>query len=259
MKNQTVLITGASEGIGHEFCRIFAEKGYDLVIIARNENKLNEMKSHLSENKNIKVHVIVKDLSKPDAAKEIYSIVKAENINIDILINNAGFGIYNNFWETDYEKEQQMYYVNIMALAGLTNLFAKEMMNNGGGKILNVASTAAFQPGPTMAGYYASKAFVLNYSKAINFEMKDKGVQVSTLCPGPTSTEFQKRAKMEDLNLFKKGLTMTGKEVAQIGYNGLMKGKAVIIAGAMNKLSAMMAKHSPDAIILRVVKKLQSK
>ncbi len=133
------------------------------------------------------------------------------------------------------------------------------MVNRGGGKILNVASTAAFQPGPTMAGYYASKAFVLSYSQAVDFELRKKGVQVSTLCPGPTITEFQIRANMEDLNLFKKGFTMSAEEVAQIGYNGLMKGKPVIIAGAMNKISAMSSKISPSKVSMKIVNWLQSK
>ena len=152
-----------------------------------------------------------------------------------------------------------MLQVNIMALAELTILFAKDMVNRGGGKILNVASTAAFQPGPTMAGYYASKAFVLSYSQAVNFELKKKGVQVSTLCPGPTITEFQNRANMEDINLFKKGFTMSAKEVAQIGYNGLIKGKPVIIAGSMNKISAMSSKISPSKISMKVVNWLLTK
>ena len=257
--NKIALITGASAGIGLEFAKIFAKEKYDLVISARNETKLTELANEIKNKHNVNVKVIPKDLSKQNAGKEIFNELKNENINIDILINNAGFGIFDNYWNVELNDEQNMLQVNIMALAELTNLFAKDMVNRGGGKILNVASTAAFQPGPTMAGYYASKAFVLSFSQAVDFELREKGVQVSTLCPGPTITEFQIRANMEDLNLFKKGFTMSAEEVAQIGYNGLMKGKPVIIAGAMNKISAMSSKISPAKVSMKIVNWLQSK
>ncbi len=257
--NKTALITGASAGIGLEFAKIFAKEKYDLVITARNETKLNELANEIKNNHNVNVKVIAKDLSKQNAGEEIFDELKNENIVTDVLINNAGFGVFDNYWDVELQDEKNMLQVNIMALAELTNLFAKDMVNRGGGKILNVASTAAFQPGPTMAGYYASKAFVLSYSQAVDFELRKKGVQVSTLCPGPTITEFQIRANMEDLNLFKKGFTMSAEEVAQIGYNGLMKGKPVIIAGAMNKISAMSSKISPSKVSMKIVNWLQSK
>ncbi len=257
--NKTALITGASAGIGLEFAKIFAKEKYDLVITARNETKLNELANEIKNNHNVNVKVIAKDLSKQNAGEEIFDILKNESIVTDVLINNAGFGVFDNYWNVELQDEKNMLQVNIMALAELTNLFAKDMVNRGGGKILNVASTAAFQPGPTMAGYYASKAFVLSYSQAVDFELRKKGVQVSTLCPGPTITEFQIRANMEDLNLFKKGFTMSAEEVAQIGYNGLMKGKPVIIAGAMNKISAMSSKISPSKVSMKIVNWLQSK
>lgn len=257
--NKTVLITGASAGIGLEFAKIFAKEKYDLVITARNETKLNELANEIKNHHNVNVKVIAKDLSKQNAGKEIFEQLKNENVITDVLINNAGFGVFNNYWDVELQDEKNMLQVNIMALAELTNLFGKDMANRGGGKILNVASTAAFQPGPTMAGYYASKAFVLSYSQAVDFELRKKGVQVSTLCPGPTITEFQIRANMEDLNLFKKGFTMSAEEVAQIGYNGLMKGKPVIIAGAMNKISAMSSKISPSKVSMKIVNWLQSK
>jgi len=257
--NKTVLITGASAGIGLEFAKIFAKEKYDLVITARNETKLNELANEIKNHHNVNVKVIAKDLSKQNAGKEIFEQLKNENVITDVLINNAGFGVFNNYWDVELQDEKNMLQVNIMALAEITNLFGKDMVNRGGGKILNVASTAAFQPGPTMAGYYASKAFVLSYSQAVDFELRKKGVQVSTLCPGPTITDFQIRANMEDLNLFKKGFTMSAEEVAQIGYNGLMKGKPVIIAGAMNKISAMSSKISPSKVSMKIVNWLQSK
>jgi len=257
--SKTALITGASAGIGLEFAIIFAKEKYDLVITARNGTKLNELANKLKNNHNVNVKVLTKDLSKQNAGKEIFNELKNEKIVTDILINNAGLGVFDNYWNIELQDEQNMLQVNIMALTELTNLFAKDMMNRGGGKILNVASTAAFQPGPTMAGYYASKAFVLSYSQSVDFELRKKGVQVSTLCPGPTLTEFQIRANMEDVNLLKKGFTMSAEEVAQIGYNGLMKGKPVIIAGAMNKIIVMGSKISPSKVSMKIVNWLQSK
>ena len=256
---KTALITGASEGIGYEFVNIFAKEGYDLVITARNEIKLKEIANEVQNKHNIKVKVLPKDLSKQFVSEDIFNEVKNENINVDVLVNNAGFGIFDNYWKVDHKKEREMLQVNIIALVELTNLFAKDMVHRGGGKILNVASTAAFQPGPTMAGYYASKAFVLNYSQAVDFELRKKGVQVSTLCPGPTITQFQIRANIEDVNVLKKGFTMSAEEVAQIGYNGLMKGKPVIIAGAMNKIIVMSSKISPSKVSMKIVNWLQSK
>lgn len=257
--SKTALITGASAGIGLEFAIIFAKEKYDLVITARNGTKLNELANKLKNNHNVNVKVLTKDLSKQNAGEEIFNELKNEKIVTDILINNAGLGVFDNYWNIELQDEQNMLQVNIMALTELTNLFAKDMMNRGGGKILNVASTAAFQPGPTMAGYYASKAFVLSYSQSVDFELRKKGVQVSTLCPGPTLTEFQIRANMEDVNLLKKGFTMSAEEVAQIGYNGLMKGKPVIIAGAMNKIIVMGSKISPSKVSMKIVNWLHSK
>lgn len=256
--NKTALITGASEGIGLEFAKIFARAKYNLVITARNETKLNELASEIKNRNNVNVKVVAKDLSKPNAGEDIFNELKNENIVTDVLINNAGFGMFDNYWNVELQDENNMLQVNIMALAELTNIFAKDMMNRGGGKILNISSTAAFQPGPTMPGYYASKAFVLRYSQAINFEMRKKGVQVSTLCPGPTRTEFQIRSKMNETNMFKRKFAMSAEEVASIGYKGLMKGRSVIIAGGLNWLAAMASRIAPSKISMKVVNWLLS-
>lgn len=256
--NKTALITGASEGIGLEFAKIFAKEKYDLVITARNETKLNELANDIKNKSDVNVRVVVKDLSKQNAGEEIFNKLKNENIVADILVNNAGCGMFDNYWNVDLHDEKNMLQVNIMALAELTILFARDMGNRGGGKILNVASTAAFQPGPTMPGYYASKAFVLRYSQAINFEMRKKGVQVSTLCPGPTITEFQIRSKMNETNMFKRKFAMSAEEVASIGYKGLMNGRSVIIAGGLNWLAAMASRIAPSKISMKVVNWLLS-
>ena len=257
--NKTALITGASEGIGLELAKIFAKEKYDLVITARNETKLNELANDIKNKSDVNVRVVVKDLSKQNAGEEIFNKLKNENIVADILVNNAGCGMFDNYWNVDLHDEKNMLQVNIMALAELTILFARDMMNRGGGKILNVASTAAFQPGPTMPGYYASKAFVLRYSQAINFEMRKKGVQVSTLCPGPTITDFQIRSKMNETNMFKRKFAMSAEEVASVGYIGLMKGRSVIIAGGLNWLAAMASRIAPSKISMNVVNWLLSK
>jgi short-subunit dehydrogenase len=257
--NKTVLITGASEGIGLEFAKLFAKEKYNLVITARNETKLNELATEIKNQNNVNVKVLVKDLSKQNAGQEIFNELKSKNIDIDILINNAGVGVFDNYWNVKLQDEINMLQVNIMALTELTILFAKDMVNRGGGKILNVASTAAFQPGPTMPGYYASKAFVLRYSQAINYEIRNKGVQVSTLCPGPTITEFQTRAKMKETNMFKRSFAMTAEEVALIGYKKLMKGRSVIITGGINWLAAMASRIAPGKISMRVVNWLLTK
>jgi short-subunit dehydrogenase len=256
--NKTALITGASEGIGLEFAKIFAREKYDLVITARNETKLNEIAIELKNKNDVNVRVVAKDLSTQNAGEEIFNELKNKNIVTDVLINNAGFGVFDNYWNVELQDEKNMLQVNIMALAELANIFAKDMMNRGGGKILNVASTAAFQPGPTMPGYYASKAFVLRYSQAVNFEMRKKGVQVSTLCPGPTITEFQIRSKMNETNMFKRKFAMSAEEVASIGYKGLMKGRSVIIAGGLNWLAAMASRIAPSKISMKVVNWLLS-
>lgn len=251
--NKTVLITGASAGIGLEFAKKFAKEKYNLVITARNESRLNELASEIESKNNVNVKVLTKDLSKQNTGEEIINELKNENIAIDILINNAGLGVFDDYWNVEWRDEKSMLQVNIMALAELTMLFAKDMVNRGGGKILNVASTAAFQPGPTMPGYYASKAFVLRYSQAINYEMRKKGVQVSTLCPGPTITEFQIRANMNETNMFKRKFTMSAEKVALLGYEGLMKGRSVIITGHLNWLAAMVSRIAPSKISMKVV------
>jgi len=257
--NKTALITGVSAGIGLEFAKLFAKEKYNLVITARNETKLNELANEIKNKHNVNVRVLAKDLSKQYAGEEIFNELKSENIVTDILVNNAGLGVFDNYWEVDLQDEKNMLQVNIMALAELTILFVKDMLKRGGGKILNVASTAAFQPGPTMPGYYASKAFVLRYSQAINYEMRKKGVQVSTLCPGPTITEFQTRAKMDNTNMFKRKFAMGAEEVASIGYEGLMKGRSVIITGSQNWLAAMASRIAPSKISMRVVNWLLTK
>jgi uncharacterized protein len=187
----TALITGASNGIGLELAKIHASKGDDLVLVARNKTKLDELKTELENQYTIKVYTIGKDLSGFNAAQEVYDETTKQNIQIDYLINNAGFGDFGMFTETDWNKEFQMINLNITTLTQFTKLYLQDMVKRRSGKIMNVASTAAFQSGPTMAVYCATKAYVLSFSEAVNNEVSDQGVTITTLCPGPTESGFQ--------------------------------------------------------------------
>ena len=255
---KTVLITGASSGIGYEFAKIYAKKGYNLVITARRKNNLDRIKQELeSFDTLICVDIIVLDLSKQNSAKELYEVVKQRGILIDTLINNAGFGVYGNFIETDIEKEIDMIELNIKSLVVLTKLFLKDMVSRNNGTIINVASTAAFQPGPLMSVYYASKSFVLSFTEAIRNEVRDTNVNISVLCPGPTDTEFEKSASLEESSLFTKLKVMKPEKVAIIGYKGINRNKSVIIPGILNNILITFNKITPRALVINIVRKLQ--
>lgn len=234
---KTVLITGASNGIGKEFAQIFAEKGYNLVLVARSESKLNSIAKEFETKYKVRVTVLTQDLSKTNIASKIYSEIKDRGIIIDILINNAGFGDFGFFIDSDLRKITEMINLNITTLTELTSLFVKDMVKRNSGKILNIASTAAFQPIPKFAAYAATKSYVLHFTEALHYELKDTDISVSVLCPGPTSTGFEKRAKAEKSNIFKNG--MDAKVVAKIGYKGLMQNKMTIIPGFKNKLMSL--------------------
>jgi len=257
--NKTALITGASGGIGLDLAELHASKGGDLVLIARSIEKLEEIKAKFEQQYKVRVHVIDKDLSVPDSAKEVYDELKQQNISVDYLINNAGFGVYGMFAETDWEKELQMINLNITSLTHLTKLFIGDMIRNGGGKIMNVASTAAFQPGPLMAVYYASKAYVLSFSEAIGNELSGKPVTVTTLCPGPTVTGFQNAAKINESRLVKGRKLPTSKEVAEYGYNAMMKGKSVAVPGLLNSLLIFGVRFFPRSFVVKAARFVQEK
>ncbi|MCC6371271.1 MAG: SDR family oxidoreductase [Bacteroidia bacterium] len=258
MKN-TALITGASNGIGLELARVHASKGGNLVLVARSIDKLNALKTELETTYKISVYTIGKDLSRKNAAQEVFDELAKKNITVEYLMNNAGFGDYGMFYETDWNKEEQMINLNVTALVHFTKLFVKSMAANGKGKILNVASTASFQPGPGMAVYFATKAFVLSFSDAINNELSDKGVTVTALCPGATASGFQEAAAMQGSKLFEGKKLPTSKEVAEYGYAAMLKGKAVAIHGFMNMLIATSVRFSPRPIVLKITRKLMQK
>lgn len=253
----TTLITGASNGIGLELAYINAEKGNNLVLVARNWKKLQEIKADIELKYESSVSIISKDLSVKDAALEIYNEVKLLQVKVDYLINNAGFGDFGFFAETHWEKEQEMINLNITALTQMTKLFLKDMISRRHGKILNLASTASFQPGPKMAVYFATKAYVLSFSEAIANEVKEYGVTVTALCPGPTTSGFQSAASMDDAKLFKDKKLPTAKEVAQYGYDAMIKGKTVAIHGFMNTVLATSVRFLPRNLIVKIIRKLQ--
>ncbi len=255
----TALITGASNGIGLELARTHASHGDNLVLVARNLAKLNEIKVELEQRYHIKVYNIGKDLSQPNAAQEVYDETKQQNIQVDYLINNAGFGDFGLFYETDWNKELQMINLNITTLTQFTKLYLRDMVTRRSGKIMNVASTAAFQSGPTMAVYYATKAYVLSFSEAIDNEVRDKGVTVTTLCPGATESGFQAAAAMEESALVKGRKLPTSKEVADYGYKAMMKGKTVAIHGLMNAIMANAVRFLPRAWVVKITRQVQDK
>lgn len=255
----TALITGASSGIGLALATIHASKGGNLVLVARNKEKLDELKVQLEKQYGVTVYTIGKDLSIHNSAQEVYEETKRQNIHIDYLINNAGFGDYGMFVETDWIKEQQMIQLNITTLTQLTKLYMQDMVAHHGGKIMNLASTASFQPGPTMAVYFATKAYVLSFSEAVNNEVRNKGVTITALCPGLTESGFQAAAAMEESMLVKGRKLPSAQEVAEFGYKAMMEGKPVAIHGLLNTVMANAVRFLPRSVVVNVIRRVQNK
>lgn len=255
--HQTILITGASNGLGLELAKIFARKGFNLVLVARNEEKLLLLKSELETKHNINAEVFVKDLSKKDAALEVFQFVEEKNIAIEILVNNAGFGDHGKFETSNWQKQSEMIHLNILALTQLTHLFLPLMVKRKSGKILNLASIASFMPGAMMSVYYATKAFVLSFSEALAEELKNSGVTVMALCPGPTKTGFEQKADLEESGLFAKFKIADAQEVAAFGYRKLMRKKVIAIPGFLNNLMINTAKFMPRKLVRNIIFRIQ--
>ncbi len=248
-----VLITGASQGIGLEFAKIFAAEGYHLVLLARDEARLSQIADELSARHGVTAKVMAKDLSSASAAREIFDELQRGQIPISILINNAGFGHQGAFTEIDLQRHVDLIQVNVTSLVQLTHLFLKPMLARREGRILNVASTAAFVPGPFLQTYYASKAFVQSFSYALANELEGSGVTVTSLCPGLTRSQFQARAGLKRSQTF---FMMESDTVARIGYRALMTGKPMVIAGWMNKFTIALARNAPRRWVASVVKQM---
>jgi uncharacterized protein len=241
----TALVTGASAGIGLELARLLAADGHKIILVSRDETKLQALAVELRAAGSADVRVIPADLSRPNAAE------KLAGIEIDILMNNAGFGVHGSCWQADLQKQLDLIQVNVAALTHLTRLFLPGMIERRRGRIMNVASVAAFLPGPYMAAYYASKAFVLSFSLAVSQECRGTGVTVTAVCPGPTQTEFFARAGINDAPIVS-GQMMTAAAVARIGYNAMLKGKPLVVTGLPNKFLAQATRLAPRMLAAKI-------
>ncbi|MBC8350374.1 MAG: SDR family oxidoreductase [Planctomycetes bacterium] len=256
--NNTALITGASSGIGKELARRHASKGGDLIVVARRLEALHKLKAELEAEHNVSVVCIAADLTEPETPQNIYEQVQSRDAEVDVLINNAGFGGHGKFHERNWKRDEAMIRLNVMALTELTHLFVKDMLVRKRGMILNVASTAGFLPGPLQAVYYATKAFVLSFSQAIAEELRDENITVTVLCPGPVATEFTSVADMEHVVAFKNASSPAS--VAEVGYEAMIKGKLVAINDW--KLSLMLnwiVPFLPRRTVLKLSRRLMEK
>ena len=254
---QTALITGASGGLGLSFVNIFAKDGYDVVLVARNGNKLEEIKKDIEAKYNVKATVVAVDLCSEDGAQKVYEATKDAGLNIDVLVNNAGFGDFGEFYKSDINKQIRMVDLNCIALMHLCHLYIPDMIKIGKGNILNVDSIAAFQAGPLMSVYYATKAFVLSFSQALTRELKGTGVKVTCLCPGPIRTNFDAAADLGESGLFKNLKVWNPDTVANFGYKNMKKGKSLCVCGFMNKIIVFANRLAPRCLVRNMVYNLQ--
>ncbi len=254
--NKTALITGASGGIGYELAKLFAEDHHDLVLVARSAGKLTEFADELQREFGILAKAVPLDLTTASAPQSLFDQLQREGIAVDVLVNNAGYGVLGAFAEVSLEDNLGQIQLNITALTHLTKLFLGPMIERHSGKILNVASTAGFQPGPLMSVYYATKAYVISFSEALANELAGTGVSVTCLCPGATETGFQGRAGLENTLLFKRLRPMDAMTVARDGYRGLMAGKPIVISGFRNWLLAESVRFSPRRLVTAISRKV---
>jgi short-subunit dehydrogenase len=255
---RTVLITGASSGIGLELARECAQHGHDLVLVARRAERLEELAATLRSDHGVEVCVLVYDLSVLSNAQALYDVLAERGIQIEYLINNAGFGTYGPFVESDAIRQQEMIALNIAALTQLTRLFAADMVTRRFGRVLNVASTAAFQPGPMLAVYFATKAYVLHFSEAIDNELGGTGVRVTALCPGSTESEFAQTAQADRSLIFTMRRLPTSADVARFGYRAMIGKKRVAIHGLLNKFLVQLVRVMPRTFVTAVARRMMA-
>jgi uncharacterized protein len=257
--NQTALITGASGGIGYELAKLFAKDHHNVVLVARSAPKLTQFADELQRQFGVSAKAIPLDLTAAPAPQLLFDQLQREGVAVDYLVNNAGYGVFGEFAKISLEDNLGQIQLNVTALTHLTKLFLGPMIERHSGKIMNVASTAGFQPGPLMAVYYATKAYVISFSEALANELNGSGVTVTCLCPGATDTGFQGRAGMENTKLFKKLRPMEAKTVARDGYRGLLAGKTLVISGFRNWLLAESVRFSPRKLATAVSRKVLDK
>lgn len=245
-RNKYALITGGTSGIGYELAKLFASDGYSLILVARMEDRLQQVTDEFKQ-LGVEVTPVAKDLFKDGAAQEVYEEVKEMGILVDVLVNDAGQGEHGKFVETDLQRQLDIIHLNVISLVTLTRLFTADMVARGTGKILQIGSIVSKTPAPYLAVYAASKAFVLSFSEALSYELKDTGVTMTCLMPGRTDTDFFHKAQMEDTKEYQKNLADPA-DVAKEGYEALMKGDTRVVAGAMNKMMMGMLNATPDSM-----------
>jgi uncharacterized protein len=253
-QRETALVTGGSSGIGLELAKVLARRAFDLVLVARKRDALEAAAGQLEGKFDVKAHVFAADLGLPDAPQAIFDFLRNENIGVEALVNNAGFGVGGEFSETELQRELDMIQVNIVALTHLTKLFLPAMIKRRSGRVLNVASTAAFQPGPLMAVYRATKAYVLSFSEALAEELRNSGVTVTALCPGPTHTDFAETAQLRSSRLFNAFGIAEASDVASFGVEAMMHGKRVAIPGIRNKILTQANRITPRALSVKLAR-----
>ncbi|MCQ2085278.1 MAG: SDR family oxidoreductase, partial [archaeon] len=253
---QTAVVTGASNGIGLELSKILAREGYDLVLAARSTDKLERLRDEILSIHNVNITVVTADLTLEEDRLKLMDSVPGD---IDILVNNAGFGDYGLYAECDWKKQERMVNLNVLALSHLTHMVLPRMIARKSGRILNVGSVASFQPGPLMSTYYATKAYVLSMTEALSVELKGTGVTITALCPGPVNTGFTEAANVVGVSLFKKSSGADARDVAEIGYRAMMKGKVIAINRFVLKLLVVCEKILPRSMVRKIVYNIQSK
>jgi len=254
---ETVLITGASAGLGVEFAKLFAADGSNLVLVARRLDRLDDLARELQKRYGIAVRIEARDLGQAGAAQDLFNELERDKVQVDILVNNAGFGARGPFVELPVDRQMQMVRVNIAALTHLTRLFLPGMLERGKGGILNVASTAGFQAGPGMSVYYASKAYVLHFTEGLAEEVRGIPIRVTCLAPGPTATEFAAEADLQRSRLFSFGV-MDAATVARAGYRGFRRGRVLVIPGLKNRLVAFSVRLAPRSFARAIAKWLNA-
>ncbi len=257
MSLETVLVTGASSGIGRELARCFAADGSRLVLVARSGGALNALADELRAAPKSQVQVLTADLAEPAAPARIFGHLRTAGVKVDVLVNNAGFGAFGPFAQLPLERQMEMVQVNLTALTHLTRLFLPGMIERHRGGVLNVASTAAFQPGPGMAVYFATKAYVLSLSEAVAEELAGTGVTVTALCPGPTRTNFAAAADARNSHLYTR-TTMSAAAVARLGHQAFRRGRVVAITGLRNRLLAFSVRLAPRSVVRQIARRFNA-
>jgi short-subunit dehydrogenase len=258
MASPTALITGASSGIGSALARRFATDGYDVVLVARHGVALDALAVEISRAHGVKTRVIAADLAEPGAGRRLFDDLERAEVVIDVVVNSAGFGIRGRVVDLPLDRQLQMIQVNVTALTELTCLFLPGMLQRNRGGVLNVGSTAAFQPGPLMAAYYATKAYVVSFTVALAEEVSGSKVRVSCLAPGPTATHFAETADLTGSRLFRLATPMPAEEVARVGYEGWMRGRVIVVPGATNRFGVFMVRFGPRAFVRKMTKRLNT-